>query len=251
MAGPYCAVYSVVMLLACAAAWIMSLTRDQSIQAGEAERRESARLPALDGRKTGTGKSAYPRQWFWVTGLICVAVPLLLYLWSNSYAVEDHADTVDIGMLELAVQAPGFFPRFLLKSLASMAVGGETITEWIGQGKITDGGVYLMGILLAAGYLLALYLNLRCRIWQRTMMPILLLTAGMGNHAIVLVSRYIFVNENYGMSSRYALQYQAGILGIILTFACAWQMQKGRSGSAGKVLKGAEQWLVRTAVCGF
>lgn len=63
--------------------------------------------------------------------------------------------------------------------------------------------------------------------------------------------RYIFVNENYGMSSRYALQYQAGILGIILTFACAWQMQKGRSGSAGKVLKGAEQWLVRTAVCGF
>lgn len=251
MAGPYCAVYSVVMLLACAAAWIMSLTRGQSIQAGEAERRESARLPALDGRKTGTGKSAYPRQWFWVTGLICVAVPLLLYLWSNSYAVEDHADTVDIGMLELAVQAPGFFPRFLLKSLASMAVGGETITEWIRQGKITNGGVYLMGILLAAGYLLALYLNLRCRIWQRTMMPILLLTAGMGNHAIVLVSRYIFVNENYGMSSRYALQYQAGILGIILTFACAWQMQKGRSGSAGKVLKGAEQWLVRTAVCGF
>lgn len=222
MAGPYCAVYSVVMMMAYGAAWGIS-------RSGE--------------------RRGQPGGYFWLTGFICVVVPLMLYLWSNSYAVEDHADTVDIGLLELAAQAPGFFPRFLLKALASMVVGGETITEWISSGKTTDTFIYLLGILAAAGYLLALYLNFRCRIYRRTLMPLLLLTAGMGNHAIVLVSRYIFVNENYGMSSRYALQYQAGILGIVLTFAWVERMKgsydPGETGAAGR--NGAAGWTVRTA----
>ena len=65
-------------------------------------------------------------------------------------------------------------------------------------------------------------------------MPLMLLFAGMGNHAIVLISRYIFVKENYGMSSRYALQYQAGLLGIVLTFALLWR-QLGRLRAAVSV----------------
>lgn len=193
MAGPYCAVYSVVMVLAYGTAWVMSRRRQ---------------VP--DGK-------------FWLAGIISVVVPLLLYMWSNSYAVEDHAGTVDIGLMELAADAPGFFPRFLLKSLASMVIGGETLTKWIGDGMVGDGTVYLLGALLAAAYLLALALNWKCRLYERTLVPLMLLFAGMGNHAIVLVSRYIFVKENYGMSSRYALQYQAGLLGIVLTFALVWR----------------------------
>ena len=39
------------------------------------------------------------------------------------------------------------------------------------------------------------------------------------NHLLVLASRWIFMpNDLYGMSSRYALQYEIGILGIFLTF---------------------------------
>ena len=49
------------------------------------------------------------------------------------------------------------------------------------------------------------------------------------NHLLILVSRYIFMpNADYGMSSRYALQYQIGILGILLTFALAAQKQRGK-----------------------
>ena len=47
------------------------------------------------------------------------------------------------------------------------------------------------------------------------------------NHLMVLVSRWIFMpNDGYGMSSRYALQYQIGILGILLTFGLVWKEKK-------------------------
>jgi ABC-type Fe3+ transport system permease subunit len=58
----------------------------------------------------------------------------------------------------------------------------------------------------------------------------------MGNHAIVLVARYIFARTNYGMSSRYALQYQAGLLGIVVTFALVWKLRaRGGAKSAAAV----------------
>ena len=47
----------------------------------------------------------------------------------------------------------------------------------------------------------------------------MLLAGGGMNHLIVMVSRWIFMKDTYGMSSRYALQYQVGILGILLTFS--------------------------------
>lgn len=41
------------------------------------------------------------------------------------------------------------------------------------------------------------------------------------NHVLIFLSRYIFEKEDYAWSSRYALQFQVGILGIVLTFALA------------------------------
>ena len=164
----------------------------------------------------------------WIAVFAATMLSLLLYLWSNSYGVEDHAGAVDIGLLELLVTAPGFFLRFLLKSLASMLVGGETIAGWLEQGVITDSVAYGMGILVAAAYLLALWMNIRFRLYQKTLLPLMLIFSGMGNHAIVLISRFIFLNENYGMSSRYVLQYQAGILGFFLTVALVWGLWEDR-----------------------
>jgi hypothetical protein len=95
---------------------------------------------------------------------------------------------------------------------------------------------YVLGILLGCGYLLALFLNVRHRLYEKTLLPLMLLFSGMGNHAIVLVGRYIFARTNYGMSSRYALQYQAGLLGIVLTFALVWKLREhGEMKSASEV----------------
>lgn len=196
VAGPYCAVYTVTIILFYLA--IMWAKRHQA---------EKVR--------------------YWISASISVVIPFLLYLWSNSYAVEDHAGAADITLLQLLGSAPGFFPRFLLKSLASMVMGGETLREWIGAGKITDLQVYVIALLIVIGYLLALYLNWKYRLYIETLLPLLCLVGGMGNHAIVLISRYIFLNESYGMSSRYALQYQMGILGIILTIGLLWKRIDG------------------------
>jgi len=190
IAGPYCAVYSVVIILSYVFAFV---TR------------------RFDGK-------------YCLAGIITVVIPLLLYMWSNSYAYEDHDGAIKIGLMEMFVQRPEFFPNFLVKSLASMVVAEETLKELVEKGFLSDLSVYLLGVMLAGGYLLALYLNVRCRLYERTLMPLMLLFAGMGNHAIILISRYIFGREDYGMSSRYALQYQAGLLGIVLTFALVWKL---------------------------
>lgn len=70
--------------------------------------------------------------------------------------------------------------------------------------------------------LLRTVVNFYYRIEEKTILPLMLLAGGGMNHLMVLVSRYIFMpNDKYGMSSRYALQYQIGIIGIFLTFALA------------------------------
>lgn len=210
VAGPYCAVYSVLMILFYGgAAWV---------------------------QKKSKHPNAVSRMKYWSCCCIGVMIPLLLYMWSNSYAIEDHAGAVDISLGEALGSAAGFFPRFLLKSLASMTFGGETLKLWLENGVISDGIVYLIGFIVAVGYGLALYLNWRYRLYRRTVLPLMLLVAGIGNHGIILISRFIFLKENYGMSSRYALQYQVGILGIVLTFGLLWS----RIGSvAGKAVAAA------------
>lgn len=63
----------------------------------------------------------------------------------------------------------------------------------------------------------------------------MLLTGGALNHVLIFLSRYIFEKENYALSSRYALQFQVGILGIILTFALAVQMKSRLSAPAASL----------------
>lgn len=222
VAGPYCAVYSAVMILFYGGAvWVQNWELKKS-----PERQKNLK----DMHQVAE------QMRYWLVCCISVMIPFLLYLWSNSYAVEDHAGAVDLTLGEALSGAAGFFPRFLLKSLASMVVGGETIKDWLVNGQVVDVWVYLAGVVVAAGYLLALYLNWRYKLYKKTILPLMLLVAGMGNHGIVLISRFIFLDENYGMSSRYALQYQVGILGIVLTTGLLWNRIKP---AASRVMAGA------------
>lgn len=226
VAGPYCAVYSAVMILFYGgAAWAQV----------QEQKRDPGRRKNLADLHHVAGQVRY-----WIFCCMSVLVPFLLYLWSNSYAVEDHAGAADLTLGEALSGFAGFFPRFLLKSLASMVVGGESITKWLAScaeaGKNMDSRIYLMGAAVAAAYLLAWYLNWKYKLYKRTILPLMLMVAGMGNHGIVLISRFIFLDENYGMSSRYALQYQAGILGIVLTIGLLWGQIRT---AAGKALAGA------------
>ena len=95
------------------------------------------------------------------------------------------------------------------------------------KGLLSNRMCYALGLFVVCGYLMALWLNFRFRLYERTIMPLMLLAGGGMNHIIIFISRYIFEKENYALSSRYALQFQVGILGIILTFALVWQLREG------------------------
>ena len=199
-AGQYCAVYTAVLLLAYGFMTIWKRLREKRWT------REFA-LPALSA-----------------------AAPFALYLWSYSYSVEDHAGMQQLSLISQLLDTPGYFARFLLKSLESLVVGVEAAQE-----LFTGNAPYLiLGFLVAAAYLLALWLQYRMRLYEESLFPLMLIAAGAMNHALILLTRWSFLIEDYGMSARYTPQFLFGILGILLTFALA-----GRHIRAGRAWKTA------------
>ncbi len=199
-AGQYCAVYTAVLLLAYGFMTIWKRLREKRWT------REFA-LPALSA-----------------------AAPFALYLWSYSYSVEDHAGMQQLSLISQLLDTPGYFARFLLKSLESLVVGVEAAQE-----LFTGNAPYqILGFLVAAAYLLALWLQYRMRLYEESLFPLMLIAAGAMNHALILLTRWSFLIEDYGMSARYTPQFLFGILGILLTFALA-----GRHIRAGRAWKTA------------
>ena len=107
-------------------------------------------------------------------------------------------------------------------------VGGEELQQWIANGCISNKIIYLLGVILMVGYLWSLWLNISLGIYKKTFFPLILLVSGGANHLLIFLSRYIFEKEDYALSSRYALQFQVGVLGILLTFALASQIRRKR-----------------------
>ncbi len=200
-AGQYCAVYAAVLFLVylcrIAAAWF--------------------------------GKRRWDREY---TGyFLAVAIPFGCYLLSNSFAVEDHAGMQDISLLAQLAETPMYFVRFLLRSLSSVVVGISF------SGKHFSGNLpyMVLGVLTAAAYLTALWLQYRYRIWERTILPLILVLSGGANHLLILLARWSFLREDYGMSSRYALQFSVGVVGILLTYAAVWKKTDTAPEPAGKM----------------
>ncbi len=195
IAGPYCAVYSMTLLIAYGFIWLQN---------------------CLSG---GEHCKLTTRQIIILT--LSVLWPLLLYIWSNSQAVYEHAGAVEGSLIGTFFEQPKFFLKFLLKACSSIIFGVELITERIQN--VPNLFLYLTGAGVLASYFLALWMNFYYGIYKKTIFPLMLLAGGGMNHLVVMVSRWIFLKDTYGMSSRYALQYQVGILGILLTFAFVWK----------------------------
>lgn len=209
-AGPYCASYAATLLLS----YAFCMVRDHF--------------------RRGDGK--WDRRY--VLYGLCALLPLLLYMLSSSMAVEEHAGATGRSLGQILADHPDFPVRFLLKSLAGILVGGEELQDLVKNGIIANSTIYLLGLLAAAGYLAALWLNLKLKLYEKTIFPLMLLVSGGINHVLIFISRYIFEKEDYALSSRYALQFQVGILGIVLTFALAF----------GAVSRGRRVWRFAMAL---
>lgn len=192
MAGPYCAIYTAVLLLT-----------------------YGFRMLLVQSRQ---------RKWekkYILYGLSAV-IPMFLYMWSSSMAEPEKLGIAEVSLMTQILDTPGFFVRFFIKSLSSMVVGVECA-----QAVFADNLPYfILGLLVMGAYILALWQQWRYKLYEKTIFPLMLIWAGGLNHILILISRWVFLREDYGMSSRYALQFQAGILGILLTFGLAWGKQK-------------------------
>ena len=152
-----------------------------------------------------------------VRRMLCALLPLLLYLVSRALSVEERAGATTEPLSAVMRTHPGFLPSLFVRSFSSMVIGAEA-GEVLG---VTRALSIALGLLVLAFYVWAFLINFRGRLYEKTSFPLFLLTAGFLNHVLITLSRWIFLKDSYGMSSRYALQFQVGIAGILLTFAMA------------------------------
>jgi hypothetical protein len=200
-AGPYCASYAVVLILSYGYCMVRTMLEP--------------------GRRKKQPYLLY---------IGSTLVPLILYMISSTYVVEEFAGDTGRPLLTILLDKPTFPIRFLLKSFAGIFIGGEELGTLMELGKLSNKGCYALGMFVILGYLLALWLNLRYRLYEKTILPMMLLVGGGFNHLLVFMARYIFEKESYALnSSRYALQFQVGIFGIILTCALMMEYQGVRA----------------------
>lgn len=220
-AGPYCASYAAVLVLVYGICFFLDGERE--ILGGKGEMPGKTACSMADrGKKR--------RDFRYMLYAIHVLCPFALYLISNSFAVTEHAGTTGRSIGEVLGDNLILFPKFIIKSFSSMVAGEEVMMELLKKLDMGMALCYLAGGLVLAGYLLALWMQVKKKLYCVSILPLMLIFAGGMNHLLVLAARWIFENSDYGMSSRYALQYQAGIFGILLTFG----LFSGLSGQKGQ-----------------
>lgn len=108
---------------------------------------------------------------------------------------------------------PRYFFSFFIKSFASDIIGIEEVQAY----NIKNIFLWILGLILIVVYLYSIFINIKYKIYKYSFMPILLLISGFLNHLIILYSRWGFLSDIYGMSSRYSLQYMSSTIGLVLT----------------------------------
>lgn len=192
VAGPYCAIYTVTILL----------------------------IYGVRVLKEWFEKRRWERRYIGYS--ISALIPLFIYIWSNAQVEEGNHGMADITLMEQLAADPWYLVRFLVKSFASMAIDKESAEKFF-AGNLP---YILLGLMIMGMYILALWFQVRYRLYRETIFPAVLIVSGILNHVLIWFSRWAFLQEEYGMSSRYALQFQIGIFGIILTYALVWERLK-------------------------
>lgn len=153
-----------------------------------------------------------------ITSIICTA----LYMISNNTGEPlIPVGFQDISLMELLKTNPGFPVRFILKSLASSIIGVETFDYAINFGTITEKIIYLFGIIYILIILWTIFAVIVGRLVGASytspmLFPFMYVIYGLMNYVLIFLARYKFVREEYGMTSRYALQYMFLSIGIVI-----------------------------------
>lgn len=102
--------------------------------------------------------------------------------------------------------------KFFIASFSAEAIGVETLMSYENGMKIA----LVIGGSILILYLLCGYSCIKHMSEGGYIFPLLLLVNSLFSHVLVCYSRCAFEDVTYGMSSRYALQYMLGGLGILI-----------------------------------
>ena len=144
---------------------------------------------------------------------VILAVALFMYSYTHSDTVNAGATTESF--MTVFQRDPLYFLSFGLNTFASDIISVELVNEFEISTYITG----VIGFTVVIFYLYTLYLNFKHEVYKATIFPLLLTISGLFSHIMVILTRWIFLDPIYAMSSRYSLQFGAGLMGIILTFA--------------------------------
>lgn len=163
--------------------------------------------------------------------IIFIVVPFVLYLISNHFAVYEHSGMKNIGLVEALLKDPLYPVRFILKAIASSVLGVESFERLVAKGMdahiiyAIGIGIMLLYLFVFVSSLFDLYNNnIKNQLdidnkKHISVFPLILLIMSIGNYLIVFLGRFAYMNDSYGMQSRYYLQYMIGTIAVILFFA--------------------------------
>jgi len=188
IAGQYCAVYSVTLFITYM--WLIYIKRDNKYIC----------------RK-------------YVKYFIAALIPFIIYFISNALVTEATitANVDERPIITAFIAEPLYFMKFLAASFSGVIIGNDTAIKYFIEPAGSFKSTYIIGFVIIFMYIAAIILNIKRKIYEKTLFPIMLIVAGIGNHLIVLMSRWRFGSIEYALSSRYSLQFQIGIIGIMLT----------------------------------
>ncbi len=150
--------------------------------------------------------------------ILSSAIPMILFLISNSTAEYEHNVTEQLSLMEIITGETGFTVHFILNGFASEILSGNVWENLLNSGKIGYGVIYMTGAMIILCYVFALVLYFIKGIYRRTLFPLMLIMSGIVSHLLVFCSRYLYLVETYAWQSRYSLQYLPGAFGILIIY---------------------------------
>lgn len=151
-----------------------------------------------------------------VTIIVSALAVLLFQISNNSGEPYVHIGMKDISFTEMLSQDFTFPIRFLAKALVSSIIGVDNITFAMQIYSINDFVVYAISILIIIMLIFVLVMIIKKEYYKKYLFIMLLAFNGLANYMLIFLARYKFLDDTYGMTSRYGIQYMFLTIAVII-----------------------------------
>lgn len=148
--------------------------------------------------------------------IMSVLAVLLFQISNNSGEPYVHIGMKDIGLVEMLSQDFTFPIRFLSKALVSSIIGVDNITFAMQIHSINDLVVYSIAILIIIMLIFVTIMVIKREYYKKYLFVMLLAFNGLANYLFIFFARYKFLDDTYGMTSRYGIQYMFLTIAVVI-----------------------------------